>query len=685
MAVAVEAGPELEPGGAERTHWTDRLLRWWHARDWALWLCLTLLGLTVGELYCNNSWDYPTYLGIACVAIAIGIYAQERRINQRTLTQLVVRSGYVFVLSILLFRPYHARFGLAYSSVELWKGERTSLGAYLLIHGTFLFILVSYLLSMVCAPGMRNGVARAACLLWRRPGRRDRALHLYDLLVRCQTLGYELGWLGMILAATVVVALLLSKGWVLALTLPILLFAVSLSLYRHLDGARRFQTFLVAAGVALTIAVEYIVIKGDIGRMNTVFKFYLQVWIVWGIVAAVALAHLSAVQGRWRPAIAGPWRTILVLLLVGVSLYPVFATYGKVRDRWNTELGPGLDGMAYMTAARYHDNNRELVLEHDRQAITWMQDHIEGSPVIAEANTPLYRWGSRISIYTGLPSVVGWDWHQKQQRAAVSSQVVDWRLEDLRELFNTQDIARAEELLQRYGVGYVYVGELERAYYDPMGLAKFELMVGSSLDVAYNRPPVAIYRVRGSGASEVYPAAAQRDDRPGPLEWLARQWIPTRVRAEGPEKERAPLAGDGAGEGGPEAHLLSEEASEPLMLGVPVGTLPVLRDRGWNRAASQSPLLAVAVWWMALQCVGLAARPLVSRVCGSLPDRGYSLSKGIGLLLVSYIVWLGASMRLFANSASAAWAVVIFLGALSFFWLGAGKGTAPARPANTLD
>ena len=72
-------------------------------------------------------------------------------------------------------------------------------------------------------------------------------------------------------------------------------------------------------------------------------------------------------------------------------------------------LPPGLDGARYMTTARYNDNNRELVLEYDRQAITWMQDHIVGSPVIAEANTPLYRWGNRISIYTGLPNVVGYD------------------------------------------------------------------------------------------------------------------------------------------------------------------------------------------------------------------------------------------------------------------------------------
>ena len=57
--------------------------------------------------------------------------------------------------------------------------------------------------------------------------------------------------------------------------------------------------------------------------------------------------------------------------------------------------------MAYMTTAHYHDNNRDMTLEYDRRAIIWLQEHVVGSPVIAEANTPLYRWGNRISIYTG--------------------------------------------------------------------------------------------------------------------------------------------------------------------------------------------------------------------------------------------------------------------------------------------
>ena len=92
---------------------------------------------------------------------------------------------------------------------------------------------------------------------------------------------------------------------------------------------------MVGLGVVLTLGVEFVTIKGDIGRMNTVFKFYLQAWFLFGVAAAVGIA---GILGRWRssprPVLAG-WRGIwaggLALLAASrSSCIPVMATPVKV-------------------------------------------------------------------------------------------------------------------------------------------------------------------------------------------------------------------------------------------------------------------------------------------------------------------------------------------------------------------
>jgi hypothetical protein len=50
--------------------------------------------------------------------------------------------------------------------------------------------------------------------------------------------------------------------------------------------------FLTGSGLFLTMMVEVVVLRGDITRMNTVFKFYLQAWSMLSLAAAASLAWL---------------------------------------------------------------------------------------------------------------------------------------------------------------------------------------------------------------------------------------------------------------------------------------------------------------------------------------------------------------------------------------------------------
>jgi uncharacterized membrane protein len=134
-----------------------------------------------------------------------------------------------------------------------------------------------------------------------------------------------------------------------------------------------------------------------------------------------------------------------------------------------------------LNPAIYNDDNRPINLSKDYPAIQFMQDHVSGSPVIVEGHTEEYRWGSRFSIYTGLPSVVGWSWHVRQHNSLLDGAIVDRLIDDVNNFYNTQDTQAAKQFLDKHKVQYVILGDLERAYYDANGINKFQDLVNQGI------------------------------------------------------------------------------------------------------------------------------------------------------------------------------------------------------------
>jgi uncharacterized membrane protein len=94
--------------------------------------------------------------------------------------------------------------------------------------------------------------------------------------------------------------------------------------------------------------------------------------------------------------------------------------------------------------------------------------------------------------------VLGWNWHQRQQRAAADQQEIWNRAGDVATIYNAPGIMTVEPLLREYDVRYIVVGPLERAYYDELGLNKFDYMVDDgTLEVAFDNEGVTIYEVVG--------------------------------------------------------------------------------------------------------------------------------------------------------------------------------------------
>ncbi len=143
-----------------------------------------------------------------------------------------------------------------------------------------------------------------------------------------------------------------------------------------------------------------------------------------------------------------------------------------------------------------------LSYAEDRAVIEWFNSKVAGTPVIAEASINPYRCGgSRISIHTGLPVVIGWVRHQQQQR--YQDHLVQ-RRDDLRTLYMTEDPEEKEQIIDKYRIEYIVVGDLERHYLtndgcvateNEGGIEAFSPLVGSELEVAFTAGDTLVYRV----------------------------------------------------------------------------------------------------------------------------------------------------------------------------------------------
>lgn len=434
---------------------------------------LAMGGLIIGAMRPTNTWDIYAYLPLAALVVGYALFRSIKKEMPLRIGFSLAGMAALAIFATLFYQPYIASFGQAYGETRLWTGSHTSLSSYFTHWGLFLFLIVSWMW-WETHEWMANTPLSALNKL--RPYRS--AINLIGAALLAALIG--LAYLGV------------GIGWI---ALPLAFWAGLLILRADLDEGKRLVLFLVGTGLVLTIAVEVIVLVGDIGRMNTVFKLYLQTWTFFALSAGASLGWLLPEIPKWMPNWRSAWQSVAIVLLAGAALFTVTGTFDKIRDRTASEAPPGLDGMAYMATASHWDEE-DMDLGQDYQGILWMRENVEGSPVIVEANTPEYRWGSRYTIYTGLPGVVGWNWHQRQQRALTPPNLITDRVEEIRAFYETTDLGEAQLFLQKYDVRYIVLGQLEQIYYPGEGLEKFERNDGDLWDEVFRYKDTVIFAVK---------------------------------------------------------------------------------------------------------------------------------------------------------------------------------------------
>ena len=284
--------------------------------------------------------------------------------------------------------------------------------------------------------------------------------------------------LAAVVAAPAVIMAGLAVSWV-ASTSAVLVALVASAIWRTRDQRSWAVVVgggLVAAGIALATVPEVVVVTPDIERMNTVFKLTYQAWqlIAIGIgPAVIVIAGAFAV-----PATRRVLTTAGAGLLAAGLAFPVLAIGPRLDDRI-VGGSVSLDGLDYLRADPVI-NDPPQRLGEDLALIEWLRANVGGTPTIVEMAGQGYTWAGRISQTTGLPTVIGWPWHQTQQRLGYSSLVTE-RMEDVERFFTAGDVDFDAWFLRAYRVRYVVIGTQERRHGTPQGLAVIEQVPGTEV------------------------------------------------------------------------------------------------------------------------------------------------------------------------------------------------------------
>jgi YYY domain-containing protein len=563
-------------------------------RAWRQGLALVVLfALLLGALASVNLWELPTYFGLGVLTFLVSQFRGRGRIDWlATITAALLYAGGAY----LLFMPFFSNYvNVGASGVGLVKAS-DPIEKWLLVWGFFFFVLLSWTIYLAWKrletgewetrrvgeweKGRReeplaqddaqssnlplfpssplpkpSGIERAVNLFLRRFDDSPRVLYLHNKLVRAP------GFLYLLFLALIPATLLLAvgawlAGWsVLALCLSWLgLAAVMLwRSARTTDAGAALTAVLTATGLAILAGTQVFYLKdflngSDYYRMNTLFKFFSQVWVIWGVAVAIATPRLlnalfperekasdlaSERSGDWRleigdsaqprteppisnlqspisqspnlpisnlrsPPFRIAWAAIFIVLLLASLAYPIFGTPARLDQRmpgWRPEIGT-LNGLDFMRQGSYAwpDFNNVFELRYEWEALQWLLNNVRGNAVILESSEVEYyrAWGTRMASNTGLSGLKGM--HEQEQRYPED---VGYRDGLHRELWQTPDIVRTQQIMDELHIDLVYVGQLER-FLHPDGVRKFETMAAQGLlTPLFTNERATIYAVPG--------------------------------------------------------------------------------------------------------------------------------------------------------------------------------------------
>ena len=424
-------------------------------------LYIFTLGFLLGSLAFINIWDFPIYLAIVAVILSVKAYNLNKWHLQYLSANVLLIIAIVIIVAVLMYLPYFS--SIRTSEISLAPVPIATRNVhFLIVWGFFLTTTIPFLLKT----------------FWDTTIREDwRSLTITSILVAASP------WLIYTLIATYQGASLITVIGRMIHTSPICIL-ISIGVYNTLwisrsglPKGRMHANVIITMGLILILGPELLYLRDSFdSRMNTVFKLHYQAWVLLALGSGFVLYYWNQARNYltgWPRHLTTMWAAVFIVLFIGSIYYVPAALKSKISLPVEEAT---LDGQSFVKSAEY-------------DAIQYLNLYSQAGDNIVEGVGEWSDWGL-VSRSTGLPTILNWPGHELQWRPKESSLIT--REQDVARIYQTLDLYEATELLKKYKVRYVYIGNRERNKYGYEGEAKFNQF----MDVAFSKDDVTIYKAR---------------------------------------------------------------------------------------------------------------------------------------------------------------------------------------------
>lgn len=428
---------------------------------------MLLTALVVGALGMLNTWDIVTYGLVIAAGFTIGQYRAAGRWSTQVLLRSAVFLVLLYIASFVLFLPFYLSFSSQARGIAPNIFNRTPLHQYLIMWGMFVFVISSFLLAVFVQVRGKRRVLKA----WAQSILPLALVPVVIALAGVLVLAVAPSLREMLAGALQVdpqnatqavlgtfVGSFVSSPWTFILLVFLIagiaaLGRVEVTTVEHsnLRTGVIFTLLLALVGFILTFGVEFLYIRDTFeSRMNTVFKLYYQSWL---LLAMAATFGVFFIWQSYHGIVRNIWLTAFGVMFALSLVYPALAFPNRANYFTATETTPTLDGWRWVQQS-YPD---------DYAATEWARANIPRSAVILEAAGNQYSFDNRVSVATGLPTVLGWGGHELQWRGNYDQ--AGPRERDVEQIYKSRNVNETRDLLTKYRVDYVFVGSIERNKY----------------------------------------------------------------------------------------------------------------------------------------------------------------------------------------------------------------------------